>query len=639
MFLDYGWRRLKARLPVWFAQGRTIARREGYIGLIKRSARKISRFAVYGGDPSRFHRLYYGDWMKNIESRYLNEDYMDKLKNEIGKGPFFSIVFPTWNKDIHLYEKALESVQNQVYDKWELCISDASTENINETRSFLKGYAEKNKGKVKYSYLEDPPKINLIENSVNAVSLAEGEYLVFMDCDDELSQNCLLELAWAIQQNPDLQFIYSDFDKIDMEGNRFDPSFWPDWSPHMILTQMYTTHVTCYRKDIFDEIGGLRKGTVGAQDWDLVLRLSEQIDPKRIAHIPKILYHWRMYPGSTALANSGDKDWAYENQKQVLEDWIERNDEDAEVIPEESQINLRVKFRVKKNPLVSIIIPFRDEVAHLKRCIRSIEERTEYKNYELLLVDNQSSEEETHGFLNEVRNKHRVLSYDHPFHFGKINNWAAEQSKGEHVLFLNNDTEVITGEWLSALLEYSQRDEVGAVGAKLLYPDGRIQHAGVIVGLGGAAAHSHRMFRGNLPGYNGWLVSVRNVLAVTGACMMMKRDLFQDVGGFDKEFDPGYQDVDIGIRLYERGYWNVYTPYAQLYHYESVTRFSDENREKLERDEENAVKLRRKWPKYVDKDFSGDPFYNPNLSSSHEDFRIQTEWYPEDWGKRVGVVR
>ena len=234
--------------------------------------------------------------------------------------------------------------------------------------------------------------------------------------------------------------------------------------------------------------------------------------------------------------------------------------------------------------------------------------------------------------------KIKVLNYDKAFHFGKLNNWAVEHIDSEYVLFLNNDIEVINVGWLSAMLEYAQLPEVGEVGAKLLYPDGKIQHAGIGIGLGGAAAHPHRMLSGNGFGFQGWLVNPRNIIAVTAACMMIKRNLFLEMGGFDPQFDPAYQDVDFGIRLYEKGYWNIYTPYARLCHYESVTRFAKDYPDTLTKDAENAVKLRKKWPQYVGVDFGADPFYSPNLSYDHEDMRFRTYWYPEDWGKRVGLI-
>ncbi len=625
-FFDYGFKRLKSRVPIWFAQIKTVIAREGIFGLVGKVYTKVYRYIFFSGDPHRIHKAQYGDWMKNVESKYLNSEAMQALNKKVDHKIKFSVILPTWNKSEEMYEKAFGSVINQVYDNWELCVSDGSSKNIEETKAYLDDLKKKIGNKMKLRYLSDDlrDKINIVENANNCIEQATGDYLVFMDCDDEISPNCLLELADAIQQNPKVDFIYSDFDKIDTAGIRFDPSFWPDWSPHTLLSQMYVTHVTCYRTKLVKQLGLLRKGTEGAQDWDLILRASEKT--KNIVHIPKILYHWKVYPGSTALSSSGAKNWAYENQKKVLQDWLSRNKIKGEVVNGFYEGSLRVKFSIIDNPKVSIIIPFRDKIDYVKRCVKSILDLTDYDNYEILLINNQSAEPESLKYIEEIKKNDRVqvLDFDHPFHFGKINNWAAEQSDAEHILLLNNDTKVINKEWLSAMLEFSQRPEVGAVGAKLLYPDGKIQHAGIIVGMGGAAAHGHRLLPGDQFGYNGWLVNVRDVIGVTGACFMIKRDLFLKLGGFDITYDPGYQDVDICLRLHEKGYWNIFTPYAQLFHYESVTRFAKENKAKLKKDEDMAILLRKRWSKYLGINFGNDPFYNPNLSYDHEDFRMRT---------------
>jgi len=636
--IDYFYERFILGAPFIIVRIRTIHKREGIYGLIKYIIRIFYRNILYAVDPDIFESIQFKDWLKNIEKKYLNEKYMSSISNYVENDVKFSVIFPVWNKSQTIIKRALSSVVNQYYKNWELCISDGSYEKVEETREFLKEFQKKYPDKVKLNFLKDPSGINLIENSNSALEMAEGDFCIFLDCDDEISPNCLLELALAVKQKPEVDFIYSDFDKIDLEGNRFNPSFWPDWSPHTILSQMYTTHVTCYRTELIKKLVGLRKETEGAQAWDLVLRLSEQTN--KIVHIPKILYHWRVYKGSTARKNSGTKDWVYKAQKKILTDWIKRNNLKAEVIEGAFQGSWRIKYSIKNSPPVSIIIPFRDKLFYLEKCIKSILEKTKYNNYEIILINNRSAKKSTLAYLETVSKmeKIKVLNYDKAFHFGKLNNWAVEHIDSEYVLFLNNDIEVINVGWLSAMLEYAQLPEVGEVGAKLLYPDGKIQHAGIGVGLGGAAAHPHRMLSGNGFGFQGWLVNPRNIIAVTAACMMIKRNLFLEMGGFDPQFDPAYQDVDFGIRLYEKGYWNIYTPYARLCHYESVTRFAKDYPDTLTKDAENAVKLRKKWPQYVGVDFGADPFYSPNLSYDHEDMRFRTYWYPEDWGKRVGLI-
>ncbi len=615
--------RVLGRLPIYSTQLKTLVRKEGVLNTSKKVFKKVYRFAKSGGKASRLMDITYGDWMRNIESKYFNEQSMREDLSKLKIMPKFSIIFPVWNKSEDMLQKALDSITNQVYENWEICISDGSSKNIKETRRFLKEFQSKYSEKVKFSTV-DISGINIIENSNNALSMATGEYVVFMDCDDEISSNCILELAKAINTDKEVEFIYSDFDKIDEKGKRFDPSFWPDWSPHTLTAQMYTTHVTCYRKDIVEELGGLVKGTEGAQDWDLVLRYVTR-GKWNVIHIPKILYHWRVYPGSTALANSGAKDWAYRNQRGVLERYLKRRGLKGKVLEGSFEGSWRVKFDIVGNPKVSIVIPTKDKVEYLRRAIESIKEHTKYSNYEIVVVNNRSEEEESKKYFKEISKEKsiRVIDFDQPFHFGKLYNWASNQVDGEYMLILNNDIKVLNDGWLESMLEWIQLPEVGSVGARLYYEDGRIQHAGVIVGAGGAAAHSHRLSDGDDFGYNGAIVNVRNYLAVTGACVLVKRKLFIDMGGFDEMFDPAYQDVDLGIRLYEMGLYNVYTPYSELIHYESVTRFN--TKERLERDEDNAEKLRKRWSKYIIKYKGGnDPFYNPNLSYSHEDYRLRT---------------
>ncbi len=615
-------KRVIKRTPIYFTQFKTLLRKDGVVNTFDRGFKKMLRFVRSRGDSSKLLDISYPSWIKNVESKYLNEESMRKDLKNIAYTPKFSIIFPVWNKSRGMLEKALNSITNQIYDNWEICISDGSTENVKSTRGFLLEFRDKYPSKVKFSTI-DIKGINIIENSNNALSMATGEYVVFMDCDDEISSNCLLELAKGINTNRDVEFLYSDFDKTDEKGERFDPSFWPDWSPHTLTSQMYTTHITCYKREVIEELGGLVKGTEGAQDWDLVLRYVTRGN-WRVIHIPKILYHWRVYPGSTALANSGAKDWAYENQRYVLERYLKRRKLKGEVIEGAYEGSWRVKFDIKGNPKVSIVIPTRDKVEYLRRAVESIKEHTKYSNYEVVIVNNRSEEKETREYFKEIGKEGniRVIDFDKPFHFGKLYNWVSKKIDGEYMLMLNNDVKVLNDGWLSSMLEWCQLPEVGCVGAKLYYPNGKIQHAGVIVGAGGAAAHSHRLMDGNSFGYEGALVNIRNYLALTGACLMIKRKLFIDIGGFDIQFDPAYQDVDLGIRLYERGLYNVYTPYTELIHYESISRFEDKG---LESDEINAIRLRKKWPEYIECMGGRDPFFNDNFSYAYEDFRIKTE--------------
>ncbi|HRX44133.1 MAG TPA: glycosyltransferase, partial [Candidatus Dojkabacteria bacterium] len=566
--------RIFNRVPIYLVQFKTLVKKEGVFFTFKRASKKIFRFLHSRGRVGDLNRILFKEWMSNVESVYLNQKSMKEDLSKLKVKPKFSIIFPVWNKSEEMLQSALDSITDQVYDNWEICISDGSSKGVKESKEFLERFKKEYPKRVKLSFLSEELRdgINIIENSNNAINMATGQYLVFMDCDDEISPNCLLELAKGINMNPKVDFLYSDFDKIDERGNRFDPSFWPDWSPHTLTAQMYTTHVTCYKREVVKELGGLVKGTHGAQDWDLVLRYVTRGN-WNVIHIPKILYHWRVYPGSTALSNSGAKNWAYENQRGVLERYLERRKLKGEVLEGPFEGSWRVKFDIIGNPKVSIVIPTKDKVEYLKRAIESIEEHTKYRNYEIVIIDNRSEEEETKAYFEEIKKRGvKVLEYDMPFHFGKLYNWASKQVDGEYMLILNNDIKVLNELWLESMLEWCQLPEVGSVGAKLYYPNGKIQHAGVIVGAGGAAAHSHRLMDGDTFGYNGAVVNVRNYLALTAACLMVKRKTFLDMNGFNEVFDPAYQDVDFGIRLFEKRLYNVYTPYAELIHYESVSR-------------------------------------------------------------------
>jgi O-antigen biosynthesis protein len=620
--------RVKDRIPLYKEDFTKDVRRHGFLKAVFLFLKRIFSFFRNRINPSGVRDFQYNKWMENIESKYLNEESMVRDLKDIGEDIKFSIVLPVWNVKEEFLRKALDSIRNQVYGNWEICISEGSSKNIKETEKFLKSFQEEYPEKVKLSFLskELRKKVNIVENTNNAISMVTGDYIVFMDCDDTLSVNALLELAKGVEKNPDTEFLYSDFDKINDRGNRFAPSFWPDFSPHLLTSQMYTAHVTCYRRDIIQQLGGLREGTDGAQDWDLVLRymtLKNNKDFNNVIHIPKILYHWRITESSTAYSGKEAKSWAYDNQKIVLEDYLERRNMKGEVVGGLYEGSWRVRYEIVNNPKVSIVIPFKDKVELLKTAIPSILEKTKYDNYEIVLVDNQSREEKTFSYLEEVSKdvRIRVIKYDKPYHFGKIYNWAVEQIDSEYILMLNNDIKVEGEGWLTSMLEICQLPEVGLVGSRLYYPDGRIQHAGIVVGLGSCAGHAYRTTPGHTHGFDSPVVNVKNYLSVTCACAMIKSSLFKEMGGFDESLEPVFQDVDLGIKLYDSGYYNVYTPYSELIHYESVSRLKKNQVSDTAQDEKCAKIIKDKWPEY----FKSDPFYNSNLSKKHEDFRIRTE--------------
>ncbi len=530
--------------------------------------------------------------------------------------PLISVVMPVYKTPLALLEKAIESVKNQAYPFWELCIADDGSHEPALER-LLSEYA-KNDRRIKVKFLTRNGGISFASNA--ALEMATGDFVALLDHDDELPPHALYRVAKVIREKPSVDMIYSDEDKLDPKGNRCEPFFKPDWSPDLLLTQMYTCHLGVYRRSILEEIGGFRSEYDGSQDYDLVLRFTEKT--QRIHHIPDILYHWRMVPGSCA-GEVDAKPFAQDAGKRALEDALRRRGIKGRVLPGYSTGMYRVSYEIAEPyPKVSIVIPNRDHVRMLKQCVSSILEKTEYPSYEVVIVENGSREEATFAYYEDIaekENKVSVLKYpEKEFNFAHINNWAVDRTKGDMVLFLNNDTEVISKEWLRAMVEHAQRPEIGAVGAKLLFPDNTIQHAGVILGIGGVANHEHMGLRDDLPGYFGRPHAIHNVSAVTAACMLIRRDLFQEMGGFDsKNLPVAFNDVDLCLRIRERGYWIVYTPYARLYHHESFSRGRDDVFS--ERFQKEAAYMIERWGDMLE----NDPFYNPNLSREEANFIVR----------------
>lgn len=547
-----------------------------------------------------------------IDINYLSKNDIREIKEQIKKfkyRPKISIIMPVYNVEKIWLKKAVKSVFDQIYKNWELCIvDDASTEK--HIKRILSKYIKNKKVKIKFL----KKNVGISGASHEALSLANGEFVGFLDDDDELSIDALFEIVKLLNNNPHADLIYSDEDKLNSEAKRVEPFFKPDWSPDLLLSYNYICHFSVYRKKIINEIEGFRSGFEGSQDYDLLLRFTEKTD--EIFHVPKILYHWRKLEGSTASTHK-EKIAHVENSIKAIQDAMNRRRIEGVV---EKGINFnqfesyRVRRKLGNTPLVSIIIPTKDMVSFLQKNLKSIEEKTEYNNYEIIIIDNQSINKETHAFFSAVSKKDNinVIKYKDEYNFSKINNFAVSQAKGIHILFLNNDTEVISPGWMTSMLEHSMREEVGAVGAKLVYPDNTIQHAGTILGLGGVAAHSHKNFPVNSNGYFGSLNTIRDYSAVTAACMMTRKEVFEEVGGFnEKNLPVAFNDVDLCLRMREKGYLIVYTPYAVLYHYESKSRGYDLNPNEI-------LFMKNKWNKIL----PSDPYYNPNLTLDSEDFRI-----------------
>jgi O-antigen biosynthesis protein len=553
-------------------------------------------------------------WIKN------NDPAFDVLQGQIIKArsfefrPKISIIMPVWNTDLIYLKRAIVSVINQTYDNWELCIADGNSSNLKIKQTILE-YANMDT-RIKAKYLENNKGIS--GNSNEALSLATGEHIGLLDHDDELTCDALYEVVKVLNKDSTLDFIYTDEDKIDLHEKRFDPSFKPDWSPDLLLSRMYTCHFSVYRKALIDSIGGFRSKYDGSQDYDLVLRVTERTD--KIYHIPQILYHWRM-TSESAATNPQNKTYAYKAGRTALLDYINRNKIKGQVYETSMQGLYRVQREIVGNPLVSIILPTKDKTKLLKRCVDSILKNTTYSNYELLIIDNQSEKiEELLEYCKLIgsRSNVKVTKYAKHFNFAALNNFAVSQCIGEHVVFLNNDTEVISQEWLTAMLEHSQRKEVGAVGAKLLYPDGSIQHSGVILGYRDFSGHVCQ----RIPDQNGYLGRtgiINNYTAVTAACMMVRKALFCELGGFNEDLAIDFNDIDLCLRMREKGYLVVFTPYARLYHRESFTRGYTITPPRYTQYTKELELAKAKWGTLIEK---GDPYYNPNLSLTRLDFSI-----------------
>jgi GT2 family glycosyltransferase len=561
---------------------------------------------------------YYQKWFKaNLN---YNIKVINKKINKFFYKPTISLIISiSDDKKAYLCKEVVESVFNQFYPFWELCICNNNS-SYDETCDCLKKWSIAGDARIKV--IKD--KARSSEGSLYnfALQKASGEFFAIIGETDVITPDALYEVVNLLNAHPGAEIIYSDEDKIRADGIRFDPFFKPDWSPDLFRSMMYTGNMSFYRRDTVLSLGGFRDSLGAASAYDLVLRLAEVISPAQIFHLPLILYHAR---SSEAFLNRlPDVTEMSEEGKIALEDDRQRNGIPGMVEDGLIQGSFRFRRFWPGNPKVSIIIPFRDKVHLTARCIDSILNKTNYQNYEVILVNNQSQEPQTIAYLEEISNHStiRLLNYDYPFNFSAMNNFAVEESEADYIAFLNNDTEVIAPAWLDALMEHIQREEVGAVGAKLLYYDNTIQHAGVIIGITNSCGHAYRHFPAEHPGYFGQLQMVRNCSAVTGACMMVRKVLFQAVGGFDQKYLPiSYNDVDLCLKFLDKGYLIVWTPYALLYHREYSSRGDDRNLqgsspEKYQRIISELDYFENKWRHYL----IHDPYYNQNLTRVFENY-------------------
>lgn len=555
---------------------------------------------------SRCFRYCY-NYVDDYQSFLLNKKNVLELSRTLSdEGPLISVVMPVYKPKLKYLKAAVSSVLTQSYRSIELCMVDDFSEDP-VTLEYLQGLSSED-SRVKVTF--NSSNLNISETTNRAIELASGKYLAFMDQDDELHIDALASVATEVVKDAKLKLIYSDEDKIDEHGFRHSPNFKPDISPIYLEGVNYINHLTVISRELVSSVGGLRKGFEGSQDHDLLLRCLTKIELEEIFHIPEILYHWRAIDGSTA--KSGDaKSFANEAGLNAVSDYLKSIEAYAKVFPAPAPYSYRVSREIKDQPLVSIIIPTRDGLNILKPCIDSILTKTSYSNFEILILNNQSKEQNTYEYFDEISRDERIRVVECPwdFNFSRLNNFGVKEANGEFVLLLNNDTEVLASMWIEEMLSYASMSQVGCVGAKLIYSDGTVQHGGVVIGIGGVAGHSHLHEDGNSMGYINKLIVAREVSAVTAACLLVQKEKYLLVGGLDESLKVAFNDVDFCLKLRKQGYCNVFTPYAQLYHYESVSRGYEDSPEKLERFNSEIDIMKAKWGS----ELNFDPYYNENL--------------------------
>lgn len=538
--------------------------------------------------------------------------------------PLISIITPTYNTPIQYLRECIESVMNQSYPNWELCLADdCSTDPA--VRKVIKEYARKDK-RIKYTFRKNNGHISRASNS--ALKLATGEWIGLLDHDDFLWPNALFEVAKLINEKPKTDFIYSDEDKLSEDGlTHCDPFFKPGWSHDLLLSFNYITHFAVLKKSLVEKTGEFRAGYEGAQDYDLFLRATEQA--KQIANVQTVLYSWRKIKNSTA-SDYTVKPQANIAAIQALEDTLKRRKIKAKVLPGICVGTFRVKYQIIGMPLVSIIIPTKNHLDLLERCVTSVIDKSTYSNYEIIIIDTGSTDHEVHDYYQEILDKYSnitLLNWEKPFNYSAVNNYAVTKAKGEYLLFLNNDTEVITPDWIDYLLEHAQRPQVGAVGSKLLYPDGRIQHARIRLGMKGGiidkgvAGHYLKMIE-DVPlglAMGNFKDVIRNVSAVTAACLMVKRSIFISSGKFDENLVIAFNDVDFNLKLLSKGLLNIYTFHTRLYHHESISVGTPEQETRdLNQFALEIEQMHNQWGELL----SNDPYFNNNLSLLNEQIKI-----------------
>jgi GT2 family glycosyltransferase len=558
----------------------------------------------------------YARWIRCYDQ--LLRDDLKRIRKQIAQfqySPLISVLLPVDNSDLKWLRRAILSVQKQLYPRWEICIvDDASTDR--KIWPFLQRCARRDR-RIKLMRRTENGHISAASN--DALRLATGDFVALLDHDDELAPTALYLVALALNKNRGLQLLYSDEDKLEEHNRRSEPYFKSDWNPELFLAQNFVSHLSVYRTDLIRRVGGFRIGFEGSQDYDLALRCIEQIRPEEIEHLPWVLYHWRAGDQSTA-SNPTAKPYAQEAARRAVQEHLERTGVAGTVIPSHG-VYLQTKYALpNERPMVSIIIPTRDQLSSLKKCLNSIFEKTDYPAYELIVLDNQSCDSEALEFLAELRKQDgvRVERIDDPFNYSRLNNRGVELSRASFVALLNNDVEVLHADWLSEMVSRAMQSKVAMVGARLWYPNGTIQHGGVILGAGGIAGHAHIGLRRGEPGYFARAHLAQDVSAVTTACALVKREAYLQVGGLNENLAVTFNDVDLCLRLREAGYRILWTPYAELIHHESASRGFDDSTPKQVRFLAEVDYMKSKWGEVLQRD----PFYNPNLSLDENLFTL-----------------
>lgn len=556
----------------------------------------------------------YGPW---YEAYVPTQEILEKQrKYKFSRTPLISVVVPAYRTPEEFLRQMIESLEKQTYPNWELCIANGSPDD-EKMHKVLETYAEKD-SRIRYKDLEE--NLGISENTNEAFAMARGEFIGLLDHDDLLAPNALFEVAKVIEKEKKTDLIYTDEDKVTTDlSEHFQPHLKPDFNLDLLRANNYICHFCLVKRAIVEKTGGFRKEFDGAQDYDFIFRCAELAE--EIRHIPEILYHWRTHKASTA-DNPASKMYAFEAGKRAIEAHLARMGVEGTVSHTADLGFYRVSYPVKGQPLVSVIIPNKDEKETLESCINALKKNTSYKNLEIIIIENNSTSKEIFEYYRELSKEDNIhlLKWKKEFNYAAINNFGVRHAKGEYLLFLNNDVTPISENWLEEMLGVCQRPEVGAVGAKLIYPDNTIQHAGCVIGIGGIAGHLFVDMPSNRTGYLHKASLMQDMSAVTAACMMMKKAVFEKVGGFTEELAVAFNDVDLCLKVRKDNYLVVYNPYALLYHMESKTRGAEDSEEKLRRFQREIEYMRCNW---IDILKNGDPYYNKNLSLTKWNYSLK----------------